>query len=796
MGIKNEPYLSSMLSKNLYSPKNIYNIDKNILAKSIDAIVQAISNGSANTQNTLLERVLTKDNKMTHDATVQLSKMFLERVNQNLIREFVPSVDFKYDGIDIVKPLNYWKITKSNDIDTVSKLLQVIKGTVNLDPNIPSLESFNYDYEKHNNYLYKSLGEGQKRELITSVTKNKYNPIEGLKYGSNPEDMFIGGGFDYSIKDNYDVKTLTTKLSDGKSYDANDVGAWMSPKTKAYTILKQDGKTKLISKGSAVTTNDNSDDFIRVFTKDYQYDSFDKVMKYDAGRLGENSVLQKVIPRIFPKHDDDYKNLMFSITNLAQNNNKVMWFAPYNLTINESSGASWDKKNFIGRNEPVYSYVGSERKATIGFTLISDYPDELNNLKKWGDVSNNTFDKFFRQDNPVDEPTKDNSLKIAIENNENKPKDKEVIKDYGFNKFTSSSDLKYYFDNDNTELKEADDLLNDTPQKLGAKGIKKFFQNLPELIDFLNSEYGAYYRVIFDGHASSAHYENYNTILSYNRSYNVYSYLMTRINDKSEPLEKFTGTLNSETTTIPSKYLKNNRFTIRARGESDADKTVTNVKSAMKDRFVAMYLELDPNRIPTDKEIYSDDSIKNIDKQDNKSNINSSGEYYFQDIPKSYKSGNIANFEDVEKSLVKGYAESIKYFSPIFHSQTAINLNERCSFLQQCTRQGNTYMRGTDSNSSINASDNIGNSIFGKPPVCILRLGDFFHTKILVENIEFSYDPLIWDVNPEGIGMQPMLCNVTMSVIIIGGSSLEAPVNELQNALGRNFYANTKFYDK
>jgi hypothetical protein len=51
-------------------------------------------------------------------------------------------------------------------------------------------------------------------------------------------------------------------------------------------------------------------------------------------------------------------------------------------------------------------------------------------------------------------------------------------------------------------------------------------------------------------------------------------------------------------------------------------------------------------------------------------------------------------------------------------------------------------------------------------------------------------------MNPEGIGLQPMIANVTLQVSLIGGQGLENPVDKLQNALSSNFFANTEMYDE
>ena len=55
---------------------------------------------------------------------------------------------------------------------------------------------------------------------------------------------------------------------------------------------------------------------------------------------------------------------------------------------------------------------------------------------------------------------------------------------------------------------------------------------------------------------------------------------------------------------------------------------------------------------------------------------------------------------------------------------------------------------------------------------------------------------ILWDLNPDGIGIQPMIATVDLNMKMIGGSSLEAPVAKLQNALSYNFFANTEVYQE
>jgi hypothetical protein len=137
--------------------------------------------------------------------------------------------------------------------------------------------------------------------------------------------------------------------------------------------------------------------------------------------------------------------------------------------------------------------------------------------------------------------------------------------------------------------------------------------------------------------------------------------------------------------------------------------------------------------------------------------------------------------------------EKLKYFQPAFHSTTPEGLNSRLTFLQQCARPGDTIP--TIGPQGEKLYNDALNTSFGAPPVLVLRVGDFFNTKIIPTGINFDYEKT-WDMNPEGIGFQPMLVNVTLSFNFIGGMGLKNPIDTLQNALTFNYYANTEMYDE
>jgi WD40 repeat protein len=207
------------------------------------------------------------------------------------------------------------------------------------------------------------------------------------------------------------------------------------------------------------------------------------------------------------------------------------------------------------------------------------------------------------------------------------------------------------------------------------------------------------------------------------------------------------------------------------------EKSDTDTISCKANRYVKVEFVIDETLIPknetgTEKESKNDEPIKTPA-------ISTSRFYTECDY-----------FEKLEQSspvVYNSIKEQIKYFQPAFHSTTPEGFNARLTFLQQCMRQGPTDGAGSNNNPN--------NLAFGRPPVCILRIGDFYHTKIVIENLSFSFEPLVWDLNPEGIGVQPMICNVDMSFAFIGGSSLNGPINRLQNAVSFNYYANNEIYD-
>jgi hypothetical protein len=158
-------------------------------------------------------------------------------------------------------------------------------------------------------------------------------------------------------------------------------------------------------------------------------------------------------------------------------------------------------------------------------------------------------------------------------------------------------------------------------------------------------------------------------------------------------------------------------------------------------------------------------------------------------------------FKKVQKEspLVHKYiSEKVKYFDPAFHSVSPEGFNARLTFLHQCTRQGSTTSVNRKGAKSNDYEKFAGNLAFGRAPFCVLRIGDFFNTKICIDSMSISYDNngVQWDLNPEGIGVQPMYANISLNFKFLGGQDIEGPIERLQNAITSNYYANASIYNK
>ena len=212
--------------------------------------------------------------------------------------------------------------------------------------------------------------------------------------------------------------------------------------------------------------------------------------------------------------------------------------------------------------------------------------------------------------------------------------------------------------------------------------------------------------------------------------------------------------------------------------------------------------------IPAEKEITEIQEYKEIPNKEKRIVTGRTEKTLYKEFYDTSKSDDYVNdtydneytyFKQINENddMVKRYiSDKVDYFDPAFHSITPEGFNARLTFLQQCVRQGPTISAPDLGRGSAYGA---GNLSFGRAPFCVLRIGDFFNTKICIHSINIEYDnngSIQWDMNPEGAGLQPMFANVNINFTFLGGSDISGPIARLQNAASFNYYANTSVYDR
>lgn len=559
-----------------------------------------------------------------------------------------------------------------------------------------------------------------------------------------------------------------------------------------------------------------------------QYNSFVKAIRYNGNKIyggNENSsIYQTVVPRVHPVLNKegkiDIRNMMFSIENLAavtiKDNDKgiaylddnfgtelpiseagpfggrIMWFPPYDIQLSEQAIARHETTTFIGRGEPIYTYSNSERIANLSFKLLIDYPPHV---KGQSHTWNSRFFAFGGQ--APNEVATTNIGQLEAEK-EKLTKQRDSIQEttkLADPQIQFPNPISFFFPNDSPRPGSEQGAVQsaiDSGYEISSKNIDgrnielnlDFINNIESIFeDYLSSEKRQFIKIQLIGSASElgpqGNSTEYNKLLSQRRIKAVKSFLdglykeiqggkgLTEdgIMIETFPVGATGGTTTDEATEIPSDAAKQARRVEIRFLHNGKQETVSN--------------PLTPQQLQDKRTL--DEQIRNIEEQIVRQKAFAiNHKYYF-------------NEHTVEDGVLKGFkAMKDNKYKPVFHSQTPEDFHRRLTFLQQCTRQGNSIRKAqTDQDGGVSLTAN--NSVFGRQPVCVLRIGDFFHTKVVIENINFDYTDSPWDLNPEGFGMQFMIANITMQMKVIGGQSLRGPIDALQNAVSFNYYGNSTF---
>jgi hypothetical protein len=595
-------------------------------------------------------------------------------------------------------------------------------------------------------------------------------------------------------------------------------------------------------------TADNT--YCRSWTTYNRYDQVSKLIRhrglernYPYRNQMEGSVLDdNGFVKITPYSDDnatDPKKYMFSIENLAWSDSeslanllecekgpgdlttgkkgRIMWFPPYNISINESSNVNWESTNFIGRGEPVYTYNNTERSGTLSFSIIVDHPSYVNSFRGPNGPDDNYVASFFagcvdpselfvnklitvsqkdemqtktniieqqKVTTPEQEPPpfivyfpndEDDITSITTTGYENGKMNRSLTPtqaiDYSQNPDGNGFGIGEYVGGVTSQTPWVDTNnfgLNALPGGLIELPNSEILENwtdpnfLPKLNLYLE-QYCPSCVMTITSYASPQGTKDANKKLADGRTKSLITLLKANLySGKSDDYKK-------------ARIKENPKGNVPIQN-SQCEKpsgSVTDSEACKRDRKSVVTFKFDPD-LQAENTAQPDPIV-----QTTNFNVNTkiTNRFYTEC---SY----FEKLTQTNKFVFDSFRDKIKYFHPAFHSTTPEGLNSRLTFLQQCTRQGPT-----------NEKQGASNLAFGRPPVCILRFGDFFHTKVVFDSVSIDYEPFVLDLNPEGVGVQPMMANVTLSFKFLGGSSLLGPINKLQNALSFNYYANTQVYD-
>jgi hypothetical protein len=550
----------------------------------------------------------------------------------------------------------------------------------------------------------------------------------------------------------------------------------------------------------------------------------------------------------------DNRNLMFSIENLAvqtnigeagvgylndemrtpipacevgPNKGRLMWFPPYDIRLNETAAARWNSNEFIGRGEPIYTYNSSERLASLSFKLLVDYPQHLLQYKSLGETEfHKKVAEFFAfGGDPVPEFDSSLSQKEALLTvKQNELEELEPITRLVDPNITVPTDQTFYFPNDYpqsatddpfdvsvSESSSVEYIINgigyEDGNNLGDEEIdgkdnglnKKFLKNYsgdttiideyfnPDSSNAYNENGEPYLKIAIEAGATvlfnpTENQELFNKRLSERRQLAVKEYLEDLI------LSKYNKT--AEQLKIEINIDRN--LAKGSEGSNPAFNTAETIplKAAKEERYAKIIVSRTNAMVTKEKEIVG----FQVEKRKQLLAEIASLESEINNIKRRMVEYSPCLFElpNEEQGYEKGFRSHFNNrFYPTFNSQTPEDLHRRLTFLHQCTRQGpairvTNIINGEEVQSSKNA-------VFGRQPVCVLRFGDFFHTKIVIDQVSFDYSESTWDMNPEGFGMQPMIVEVQLQMKIIGGQSLRTPIEALQNAVSFNYYANSTF---
>ena len=551
----------------------------------------------------------------------------------------------------------------------------------------------------------------------------------------------------------------------------------------------------------------------------------------------------------------DTNNKSLSPEQRGPNGGRIMWFPPYNLKFSENVNVNWNANTFIGRGEEIYTYTNTVRTGTLDFTLLIDHPSILN---KWRGTSSEIDKKeekerdllrFFAgcgNINDAVEPTKPIKEEEEVKTEEPPkvdPKPTYHTKKIAYVVFFPNNFSGYDYLKKDQKFGDAIAELRD--YNSGATSEKRDKDFASQLVKDYNKISEGLTPKTFDieikqtlfagaDDIDEIHYfddlENIGTQITGDKIFGYSSQNCKVLNIEVKGFASSHGndelnknlcdrrrTLVEEIIKEKAPYLEtewSKKEGIIIKVPDIGNMQYVNAKEAKLARAAYAIVKI---QWKEDNKTGDNSLSDNVTKTLNGVSVS---DYSNRESSGSTKASNIQTVKEVldeeytydneylyfsevmgDELVYKHIVDKVRFFDPAFHSITPEGFNARLTFLHQCTRQGPTNAVSSG-RVKVDNGDNYltfaGNLAFGRAPYCILRIGDFFNTKICIDSMSSTYDNngVQWDLNPEGVGVQPMYANVSLSFKFLGGQDLVKPIERLQNAVTANYYANASVYSR
>jgi hypothetical protein len=830
-----------LISRNRYNPSDIYDINNSTVVDIINTTSRILRPGNGfDFSNTVIGRIVGPQTPIAKIGNEALVNLYTEQVKSTIVRKNVPTINLNnlFNGKSIFKDNVDYSITKDTTGSTTQeKIFNLIKdysGANSLLNPIPSnvrtadlitkytgeaqlnilsnLLSNNIYYNDFNSRLQidnsKNISITKESKLSnTSLASIIYKNFNLTRFDISYLDQFYTNKYlekNYPISDDNNQQDINatygetynfeylSKISNEDIVSLNKAGntiTWgldnntsiqdsigiLGYTNALFQTLKSEGKATFDKSVSQITVNGKTYyNGIKYGDRSYsvnnQMDGISKTIRpYGNGR--KNSVIKNsIIPKFIYKNDIQDgitpNTVMFSIENLAidsknininnqkgPNKGRIMWFVPSITDFNEDVTTSITPTNFLGRGEPVYTYANTERKLTLSFYMVVDHAKDFIGVSSFQDFQNRLYSKQLlnsqQTGNTLIVLNEDLKLKeekrLELEKKKYKNKNTE---------FTSPNlPINLFYPVNTTLITIPYESYNDS-----------FDDQLNNLFGYINNNINSNPTNSFDilinatVHDTSespeiVHRQRLEGFKGYINNFIQINYpnLIKNINIISEEANPNSLIVANDATNSEVSAKKRKASIISVISNLSESEIIENIPEDLTKSIDEEMLNLQDFKVDT-LDLGSTKDLNDVDP-----NIDLSGSF--------------------NKILTKTIQNGITTYSPE-------DLYDRLTFLHQCTRQGATNLTG----------DDISNSVFGRPPVIVFKLGDIYNTKAMITSLNISFEnELPWDLNPEGFGVQKMGCKVTMNMNLIGGSSIDGPKSHILNADSKRFYANSSY---